>query len=440
MGFNMVEERGTIMSSGVNDDKGLSFQSALETILRYINILNTRELSLQRSPGYVLAEDIYSGYDLPAEDISGSDGYALRSDDIKNANQTSPVILRIVETARAGRLPRKTVKPGTAIRIMTGSVVPEGADSIVRFEDTDEPENKNGPNPQNPMEVKIFIQGSPGDNIRRKGYQVRNGSLVLRKGMSIGPAQISALSAIGMLTVKVIRKPVVAVITTGDELIKIGKSLPPGKVYNSNAPALEALLIHYGCIPRYLGIARDNINSLLRKIQNGLEFDAIITTGGVSWGDYDLVRSGLEQVGKIIFSRVKMSPGASFSFGLVNNPSQDGENNSIPVFALSGPPNGSVINFETLVRPALLKMRGITRLDHPAVEATSRDSITGKKSMTTIKWTDLNKIDGGYQVKLNNVDGSLVSMANANSLMLIPPGCSINAGQRVSVWSLDWSQ
>ena len=232
----------------------------------------------------------------------------------------------------------------------------------------------------------------------------------------------------------------VAIIATGDELMKLGRPLRPGKVYNSNALALEALVKHYGGTPQMLGIARDNESSVLANLKKGLAADAIITSGGVSRGDYDLVRLVLEKVGKVVFSRVKMAPGASFAFGLAHRSGGDEKVDSVPVFALSGPPSGCIINFETFVRPALFKMRGFADLNHPVVEAIAEDSVSGRKSMTTIKWTHLNKVEGKYRVQLNAAGGLLVSMANANSLAVIPEGTEIGIGDKVSVWPLDWSQ
>jgi molybdopterin molybdotransferase len=427
------------MNLKASTENELALDQALANILSQIKALNSIEVPLPKSCGFVTSEDIYSNIDLPLVNLSGFDGYAVRSTDIKNGSMGNPVILNVVETARAGHPSHKQVMPGTAIRIMTGSVVPKGADCIVGFEDTDEPGNKNGPNPARPKQVRVHVAVAPGTNIRQTGYQISRGSLVIPEGQKIGPTQISALAEIGKSRINVIRKPVVSIITTGDELMMLGRPLKPGKVYNSNALALGALVEYYGGTSRIVGIARDNEDSILEKLSKGLTADAIITSGGVSKGDFDLVRLVLDKIGRVVFSRIRLAPGASFAFGLANRPEIDGLANTIPVFALSGPPSGCVIDFETLVRPAVLKMKGIKQLRHPAVDAIAEDSMSGRRFMTTVKWTCLDNIEERYRVKLNTAEGLLVSMANANSLTLIPEGAEVRAGDVIPVWPLEWS-
>jgi molybdopterin molybdotransferase len=414
----------------------ISYLEALEKVLENIHALDVEEKPLARCLGQVSAEDSYCDFDLPLADSAGPDGYAVRSEDIKKASRDNPVTLRIIDTVRAGRLPAKLVKPGTASRIMTGSVVPGGADCVVRFEDTDEPGNKSGPNPNRPSAVKIYVTAALGDNIRRAGSNVVKGSLILPRGSAIGPAQLSALATVGKATVKVFRRPVCAVIPTGDELIGLEKPLSPGKVYECNAAAIAALVTHYGGIPRVMGIARDNEASLLAKINKATAADVIITSGGVSMGDYDLVRLVIGKIGRVIFSKINMGPGASFAFGLVNRPS----GTPVPVFALAGPPVGCLNNFEILVRPALLKMLGFTALEHPVVEAVADDAVPGKRPMAMVKWTDLDKAQDDYQVTLNFSDniGSLAALATANSLTIIPEGTAVRKGDRIPVLPLDW--
>ena len=409
----------------------LTYAEALKTVMENISPLEAEEKPLTRAWGQVLAEDVCSELDFPMYDTARPDGYAVKSEDIEGADRDHPVVLRIIETVRAGYMPRRRVVPHTTIRIMTGSVVPEGADCVVRFEDTDEPGDKNGPNPANPKEVKIFVSLSSGANVGRAGSNTRKGSLVVPRGTVIGPAQISAVCAVGRTKVKVIRRPVISVTTTGDELVRPGRPLPPGKAYDCNNAAIRALIIHYGGTPRDLGTSRDREADLTLKMQKGLAADAIVTSGGVSKGDFDLVRLVLGKLGKVLFSRIQMGPGASFAFGLCQKQTTDGRNIAIPVFALSGPPAGCLNNFETLVRPALLKMRGITTWEHPAVEAVAEDSVSGKKPMSFIQWTSLEKVQQEYHVKLNNQEGLFSSLATANSLTIIPAGREVRAGEKI---------
>ncbi len=419
----------------------ISYQEALEKLLKNITRLEIEEKPLLGSIGQISAENIHADYDLPQSAISGYDGYAVRAEDIKGALQNNPVVLCIIASVRAGHLSSCIVKPGNAIRIMTGSVLPRGADCVVRFEDTDEPGDKNGPNRSNPSEVKIYAAMPPGANIRPIGSNVRKGTLIVPEGRLIGPMQCSALASIGKIQIKVIRRPVVAIIATGDELINLGKPLAAGKTYNCNSAAIASLVAHYGGIPKILGIARDKEPALISKIRKGMTADAIITSGGVSKGDYDLVRLVLGKIGELVFTRIKMTPGAAVTFGVIKRFSAAaGAGAAIPMFSLSGPPAGCLINFETLVRPALLKMLGFTKVIHPLIEATALDSIKHKKTMVFAKYTHLQEMEGEYRVTLNISEkmGPLASMASANSLAIIPEGSVVKAGDTIRVLPLDW--
>lgn len=416
-----------------------TYNDALQKVLEHVHSMEMEEKPLLRSIGQVLGEDVHAGIRLPQADISGPDGYAVRSSDIRGAARSRPVTLNVIGTLRAGYLPAKKVVPGTAVRIMTGSMIPEGADCVVRFEDTDEPGNKNGPNADNPSKVKIYAAVPAGAYIRRSGANVQEGSLLLEKGTVIGPTQVSVLSSIGRTRIRVVRRPVMAVIATGDELVSSGK-LPLAKSYNANTATITSLILHYGGVPKVMGIARDRESSLVRKIEEAVgAADAIITSGGVSRGDYDLVRLVLEKKGKILFSMIKMGPGGAVAFGTVKrSPARRAA--SIPVFCLSGPPQGCLINFETLVRPALLKMRGLTELAHPAVEAVAADPVPNKMAAAFVRFTDLRETEDGYRVTLNLAEkvGVLRSLAVANSLTIIPEGTTVEAGDRVEVLPFDW--
>ena len=417
-----------------------SYKEALEKIFANIQILDIEEKPLLEAIGQVSSEDIYSDFDLPLKDQSGPDGYAVISADVENASYDNPVTLQITETVRAGYLAKGSVEHGTAIRIMTGSVLPDGADCIIRFEDTDEPANKCGPNKDNPTTVKIYKPGTLCMGITKSGGSVKKGALVLSKGTVIGPNQISALAFIGKAKVKVIRRPIIAIISTGDELINLDETLMPGKVYNCNAMAIAALVSHYGGIPKILGIANDNEKSVLAKINKGITMDAIITSGGVSQGDFDVIRNVIAKIGELAFAKINLAPGAAVSFGKINK-SIDGEKiKSIPIFALSGPPAGCLINCETLVRPALLKMLGKENTEHPIIETIAKDSVSTKRAIDFARWTRLEKVDDRYYVEMNTADkiGVLAAFASANSLTIIPKETIVNNGDKITVMPLNW--
>lgn len=419
----------------------ITYDQALSTVLKSVQPLASEEKPLFDSLGQVLAEDVFCEADVPRTDRSGPDGYAVRVEDIEEASPDKPVALQVIGAVKAGSVPKQRVERGTAMRIMTGSMLPEGADCVVPFEETDEPREKNGPNPENPAVVKIFAPGKKGANVRKAGFSAGMGSLVLTRGTVIGPAQMSALTTLGKARVRVIRRPVVAVIATGDELVELGYPLSPAQVYNSNAVAVAALVAHFGGVPRILGTARDRESSLSAKLRQAGWADAVITTGGVSKGDYDIVRLLLGKKGEVLFSRIDMGPGASAAFAVIDAPGDRLRLSLVPVFALSGPPSGALINCETLVRPGLLRMRGIEETAHPVVKAEVLDGVTQKAPKAFARWTRLTGVEGGYGVLLNtSIDrGPLAAMASANSLTIIPKNVTVRPGDRVEVLPLDWT-
>lgn len=418
-----------------------TYGQAVARILESIQVLPVEKKALSKCLGQVAAEDVYSSITLPQRPMSGPDGYAVRAVDIAGATKDTPVILEILESVRAGRLPKQKVQPRTATRIMTGSVVPDGADCIIRFEDTDEPEEKSGPNPGSPSKVKIYVSSPAGAAMFAVGQFVRRGQIVVPKGTVIGPGQISALTTIGKDKIKVFRRPVVAIICTGDELVSAGRPLQPGKTYDSNGPALVAQVTHHGGIAKVLGLARDTQASVEKKVRQGMSADTILISGGVSKGDFDLVRLVVGKLGRIEFSRIQMGPGAAFSFGVLTV-SSAGRKRRVPVFALSGPPAGCLINFETLVRPALRKFLGYTVVHHPEVEAVAVEAISSKASLNFAKWSELRRTENGYQAFFHSEAGigALSALGCSNALTILERGARIERGEKLKVLPLDWVQ
>ncbi len=416
------------------------YDDAVNIILDNVQRLQAVEKPLSTCVGLVASENIYADFDLPQSAIAGFDGYAVRSQDIKGATNDNPVVLRIIAKVRAGLPTNCALTRGTAVRIMTGSIIPRGADCVVGFEDTDEPGNKNGPNKNNPVEVKICRGLMPGDNIWPAGSNVRKGSILIPEGILIGPVQISALASMGKTRIMVIRRPTVAIIATGDELVPLGGKMTCGKIYSGNSVAIASLVRHYGGIPKILGIARDKETALISKFQKGMMADAIVTIGGVSKGDYDLVRLAVAKIGKVVFSGIRMMPGTYTAFGIIKPSSAHDEQKAIPVFSLSGPPAACLINFETLVRPGLLRMLGFKAVAHPLVEATAADAIQQERPMALAMFTGLQVLEGGYQVKFNITTEKSVqaSMAAANSLTIVPERTTVKAGDKIEVLPLDW--
>jgi len=422
------------------------YETAVKLILENTPVLDAEKTPLSRCLGLVCAEDVLSGADLPPLASCGPDGYALHAEDIAAADKDHPVSLRIGETVRAGVLPRRAVARGEAARVMTGSVLPKGADCVVRFEDTDEPSGKSGPNPDLPATVRFFVSAKAGEGVTPAGAVAKRKSLLIPKGTVIGPGQVSALIAVGRTEVKAFRRPVVAVIATGDELVAPGGPTQPGKTYNSNATALAAAVARHGGIPRLLGIARDNKASVLRKITRGLDCDAIFTSGGASKGDYDLVRLVLDEIGKVVFATLDLAPGRAAAFGVARRQGRQAGKKAggragkktVPVFVLAGPPTGCLINFETLALPALKKMMGRADTAHPEVEAEALDAFAVRGPFAFALWTRLEKTANGYGVRLNASSGAgragfLAAMAAGDALAILPRGADVKPGDKVRV-------
>jgi molybdopterin molybdotransferase len=413
----------------------ISVDQALKKVLEHIDVLEAEEGPILDCLGQVLAEDVFSTINIPPLDNSAMDGYAVRSADTHGASRKSPRILRVIDTVAAGAVSQSEVEPGTAIRIMTGAPVPEGADGVVRFEDTDESERQGMP-----TEIGVLVEITPGAEIRQVGEDIAAGSLVLSQGTALRASEIGVLASLGCRTVRVIRRPVVAVLATGDEIVDITQPLSGGKIYNSNSYSLAALTQHYGAVPRILGIASDNEDSLMDKLSSGQEADVVITSGGVSLGDYDVVREVLAKQGEIVFWRVREKPGKPLVFGLLKGRSKA---KNIPFFGLAGNPVSAMVNFELFVRPAILKMMGRKNLTKPTVRAVVKDAIENTDGRRVFTRVMVEKHGGGYFARLTGPQGSgiLTSMALANGLAIVPedkPG--VKPGDVVEVMMLDWSE
>jgi len=320
--------------------------------------------------------------------------------------------------------------------------VPQGADSIVRFEETDE-EQRRLSSTTPISEIAILRQVSPGRDIRRAGEDIKQGATVLNKGRVIRPAEIGVLASLGRSEVTVIRRPVVAILATGDELVTIGQPLPPGKIYNSNTYSVAALVQRYGGIPKILGIAPDREDELVTSLRHGLEADLLITSGGVSKGDYDMVKNILAKEGEISFWTVRMKPGKPLAFGRITGISQGGQPRSVPLLGLPGNPVSSMVTFEVFARPAILKMMGKKNFTKPAVEAILEDTIVNTDGRRIYNRVIVERRNGQYFARLTGKQGSgiLTSMSLANGLAIVPEDrAEVKSGETVQVVMLDWNE
>lgn len=415
----------------------ISVEEALEKILDLVHILENEEKPLLECLGQSTAEDIFSPFSIPPGDNSAMDGYAARYEDIKGATRDHPAVLHVIGEAPAGRPSQFEIKPGTAIRIMTGALMPAGADVVIPFEETNESILRQ--TNETSTEIYIYREISGGSNIRKKGEDIVEGALVMPKGTFLRPAEIGVLASIGKTNVPVVRKPVVAILATGNEIVDLSEKRPPHKIYNSNSYSLASQVIRYGCTPKILGVARDEVEDLTEAIRRGLDADLLITSGGVSMGDYDIVKDVLANEGKIHFWTVRMKPGKPLAFGVLKN--ADGK--EVPHLGLPGNPVSAMITFEIFGRPAILKMMGRKNLKKPTVKAILQDRVvnTDDRRIFTRVW--VTQKDEGYYATLTGPQGSgiLTSMSSANGLAIIPETTKeVVPGTVVDVIMLGWDE
>lgn len=391
----------------------LSVEQALAQVLDAFRPLEPERVPVLDALGRVLAEDVVAGIDIPPHANSAMDGYAVLAADVAGAGPESPVRLRVVENLAAGYVAQETVAPGTAVRIMTGAPVPDGADAVVRFERTE----------QQGDWVEVYYAAPVGNNIRYAGEDVRSGDLVLRKGTLVRPQEIGMLASLGHRAVSAIRRPRVAILATGDELVDIDEPLGPGKIRNSNGYSNAAQVLRYGGVPIMLGIARDTMSDLTHKIRSGLEqgADLLLTSGGVSVGDFDVVKNVLSAEGDITFWRVRMKPGKPLAFGRITAQVGDAER-TVPVLGMPGNPVSVMVSFEMFARPAILTMLGVTDLGKPLVDAVLENEIRSKDERRHYVRVYLERDGDTYRASLTGAQGSgiLTSMLKANGLAIIP--------------------
>ena len=393
----------------------LSVEEARQQMLNTIPVLPTEKREILNCAGYVLAEVLPAEENIPPFDNSAMDGFAVRAADVQNASEAKPAVLTVVETIAAGYAPTKQVAPGQTARIMTGAMMPEGADAVVMQEVT----QRDGD------EVKIFEGVDKTGNVRFTGESVAEGQQVMGKGKYLRPPEVSMLASLNCPEVTVYRKPTVAIVSTGDELTPLGEPLEPGKIRDSNRYGLYAQVEEAGGIPIDMGIAPDDEAETERIFRAALaKADALITSGGVSVGEHDVVKSVLARLGKINFWRVAMKPGKPQAYGI-----SDGK----PIFGLPGNPVSSLVVFELFVRPALLKMAGHTELLRPTFKATLAEPVTNRDGRVNYMRAILKASNGHYTAETTGPQGSgiLHSLVLANGLITIPAGVTLGAGETV---------
>lgn len=391
----------------------MKVDKALKIILGSIKPLSAEWADIRDSLGRTISRDIYSRYDLPMFNNSAMDGYAVRSKD-------TPGRLTIIEDIPAGYVAKKRITKGQAIKIMTGAPIPDGADSVVRVENTEEIGNM----------VQVFKKTKYRENVRIKGEDVKSGQVILPKGSVVRPFEMGMLASLGLSNVKVTKMPRVGILATGDELVGINERLTKGKIRSSNNYMIYGQVLLCSAVPVDLGIAKDTKGVIRKKILRGLDqdIDALVISGGISVGKYDFVKNVLLELGtKMKFWRVAMRPGKPLAFGIING---------IPVFGLPGNPVSSTITFEEFARPAILKMQGSDRIFRPAVRAAITHDFNKRKGLRYFVRVKVENKDGKLYASCTGMQGSNIisSLVLADGIAVLPEeAVLIKKGQSVSV-------
>ena len=388
------------MVRGVGFKHRTPVDKALGELISKVTKLNCEKVDLYNCLGRVLAEDIEAPFDIPPFDRAAMDGFAVRAEDTFGASQINPILLEVVGAIRIGEFPKIEVREGEAAKIATGAVMPKGANAVVMLEYVNAKDKF----------IEVLKSVTPYRNVSRKGEDVRKGEAILRKGEILQPQDVGILASFGLSEVKVYKKPRVAVISTGNELVEIGKELEMGKIYNSNNPMLRAFLSEFGFTSFSLGIARDREEDIEEKLNKALEFDAVIFTGGTSVGEKDLVPMVVERYAEMVFHGVAMKPGMPTGAAVYEGK---------PIFMLPGSPAAAYLSFYTFVIPTLYAMMGVRlvarRWDRVKGILQARvPSEAGIRTYARVKW------DRGKVFPLRTSGSTILSSTiRANALLVV---------------------
>jgi molybdopterin molybdotransferase len=387
----------------------LTVEEAVARIRTEVPRQPAEEVPLSDALGRVLAEEVLAAGDVPPWDNSAMDGYAVRAADLHGARSDAPVGLQLVGTIGAGQAATRPVGPGEAQAIMTGAPLPAGADAVVMVEDTDGARSGR---------VAVLRAPERGQHIRRAGSDVPRGSVVLAPGVTLGPAQLGLAAAVGRPTLRVARRPVVAVIATGDELVAPGRPLGPGQIWSSNQVALVAMIREAGADAIDLGVAGDAVDATVDALRRALAVaDAVVTTGGVSVGAFDHVKEAHQQLGAAVdFWKVKMKPGKPLAFGRVR-----WGDRAVPLFGLPGNPVSCLVNFAQFVRPWIRDALGDPSPFLPVIDAVAGEDLTDPPGRARLQRVRLVRGPGGWEAWSagSQSSGALSGMARADGLLLI---------------------
>ncbi len=399
----------------------ITLKDALELVLKEVKLMPIERIDLFSCYGRILAEDIISDIDIPSFDRAAMDGYAINSISTLSASPQNPVILKVIEEIPAGKKPNKKILINECSMIMTGSLMPEGSDSVVMLEEVETLSNSEG------KFIKIKREIKKGENVSYKGEDIKKGELILSSGIKLEPNHIGILGSLGYKNVIVRKRPKVGILITGNEIISPGKKLTFGKIYDANSYSLYSLIIKYGGIPVYLGISKDDYTSLETKIKQGLKNDILLISGGVSEGNYDLVIDVLKKLKvKQIFWKVAIKPGKPVFFG---------KKGKTLIFGLPGYPVSAFLNFQNLVRPCILKMLGQEKIEKKKIKAILTQTIENKGDRLSFIRVKLKEENGKIfaDVFPKQKSGILKSIVFCDGVVNLPVGSEIRQGEEVEV-------
>jgi len=400
----------------------LELEEALQRVLSAVRPLDAEEVSIHEAAGRVTADSPVSPVNLPLFDNSAMDGYAVRAADLTRANPDHPVALRLDGKIAAGEVFQGTVEAGACVRLFTGSPLPNGANAVVAQEDT-------RPEASRPDQVWFLDTVKPWDNVRLQGEDVRNGAKIAEAGCRLTPGQVALLAAVGISKIKAARRPRVALLATGSELIENDQPLSPGKIYESNRLMLAALMKRACAIPKIFPLVPDTMEATQAALETALaECDAVVTSGGVSVGEYDFVKAAFEKLGgELAFWKISIKPGKPFAFGHAKGKF---------LFGLPGNPVSALVAFLLLVRPALARMQAATETHLPKSTGRLTEALANRgdrRHFMRVVVDDAGRVaSAGMQASHH-----LSSLARSNGLVEVPPRTTLPAGAAVTVLRWD---
>jgi molybdopterin molybdotransferase len=397
----------------------ISADEAQAIILKNVGRLGSHRVDIWSAYGRVVDEDVHSDTDLPPFNRAAMDGYAVRSEDVK----TAPAALTLCGTVSAGTFSDLPVAAGTCMKIMTGGVVPEGADAVVKVEDTTGPE-------EGMVEFRRTV--SPGENVAKRGEDVRKGEVVLERGSLIRGPEVAVCASVGKTSLEVVEIPSVGVLPTGNEVVDPAELPPYGKIRNSNGPMLFTLVQGAGCRAEYMGIAPDSEDELRAAVRKGFEHDVLLLSGGVSMGEYDLIPDVLEKEGAVIlFHRVRVKPGKPLLFA---------RKEGCMIFGVPGNPVSNFTTFFLFIRPALLKLMGRADYLPNRIDAVLGREFTYRSDRELVVPSFYMVTGGIPSFTPSSLNGSadIAGCVGVNSLAMFPEGShTVARGERVSVLLID---